>query len=165
MSNKPSWLDDEEVQSRTANAAVKVASNSSVQKAVINAAAEETGPAWAKSSYKPPGSPTSGVNPAADPEVGRQSSVANVDEPTKFECPPEELKGMNTMRYVLAFFYLASAINLAVASGLSLVGATDVGRICFALYIIFFSAILCCYEIAFGVSFICICIYLYLCLI
>ena len=152
--NKPSWLDDEEVQSRAANVAVKVASNSSVQKAVINAAVEETGPAWAKSTYQPPSSPTSGVNPGADPEMARQSSVVDLDEaPTKFECPPEELKGMNTMRYVLAFFYIASAINLAVASGLSLVGATDVGLICFALYIIFFSGILCCYEIAFGVSY------------
>jgi hypothetical protein len=156
MSQKPSWLDDEEVQTKVLTSAAKIAANPMAQKVVTTAVVEDNAPSWARSSssYTPPVIPDS----KSDMESQSQSRVtsgatttATGDEPKEFDATPEEIKSMNNWRYILSFFYLTAAINLAVASGLSLVGQTNIGLVFFALYVIFFASIICCYELAFGV--------------
>ena len=150
MSQKPAWLEDDRDEPSfgiAGNVAGKVASNPDVQRSVFTAAANEFTPSWARSNAG-----SSQANSSSDVENQRPISPRQNDEPEPFNGTPEEVSELNKYKYILAFFYCTAAINLSVAAGLDLVGQQDIGIVFFALYIIFFSTILCCYECAFGVS-------------
>lgn len=63
------------------------------------------------------------------------------------------LKAMKVWHLVLRFGYMCAAIFMGVAAGLSLVGQTNVGQAFFALYILSFCLLICCFEVNLSVSY------------
>lgn len=92
MSQKPSWLDDEETSSAVGAVAVKVAASPAVQKSII----DEITPSWAKSQYVPPSAPGSAPG-GKDAEAQRTTTGAD-PEPAEFQTDPETLKNMLVLK-------------------------------------------------------------------
>jgi hypothetical protein len=93
-----------------------------------------------------------GYVPPVPPNAGDVETGAAAPVPTEFDVDPETLKQMGNYLLALRVLYMTTAIFLGVAAGLSLVGQTDLGLIFFALYVLFFSFLICCFEVGLTVS-------------
>lgn len=161
MSAKPSWLDDENNQRTAANAAVAVAQNpiaqkvardpkvqSAVKDAAVNAILEDPNtPKWAKDSYSPPAVPGA----AEDLEGGKGQSIPPPPESEPFECDPETLAEMKKHHLVLRISYIVAAIIMGAAGGIILTKTPSLGQAFFGLYVMFFTLIICCFEVGLDV--------------
>lgn len=81
--------------------------------------------------------------------VPRQESTID----TEFVIEEEVLKQMQMWHLGLRVAYMIAAILLATAAVLSLQNQTDLSLAFFALYILFFSILICCFEFALEVRF------------
>jgi hypothetical protein len=138
MSEVPSWLNEENV-----STGVKVAQNPAAQKAAVAVAPPPPPPPpkSATSSYIPP-------NPTNDIE-NNTSSAGNApahDPSSEFVIEEATLKSMQNWHLALRLCYMSAAIFMGVAAGLSLQSQKNLGLIFFALYVLFFSAVICCFE-------------------
>ncbi len=156
MATKPSWLDEEETHAAVSTAAVKIAKNPVAQKvakdvakdpkvqaavkdAVLQSVVGEK-PAWASDTPPPPPSATSDVENQKAPEVD------------DFECDPEVLKNMQRWHLALRLLYFCAAILLGAAGGYMLTQAPAIAQFFFAVYVLFFASMLCCFELGFKVK-------------
>ena len=160
MSEAPSWLSEENI-----STAAKVAQNPAVQKAaksaaknpevqkavkkeVIKAASAPVAqgtPQWADNSdtYTPPGN--------EDVETGKNVRASSSAQSSEFIIEGETLKSMQRWHLALRFFYMAAAILMATASVLALLQTQNLGVIFFAIYTLFFTVVICCFEFALNV--------------
>lgn len=137
MSEVPSWLNEENIAT-----GVKVAQNPAAQKAAMSAAKHVPPP-------PPPPAPKSGyVPPSNDVESNSPTPVsAPANDPSsEFVIEEATLKSMQNWHLALRLCYMAAAIFMGVAAGLSLQAQKDLGLIFFALYVLFFCAMICCFE-------------------
>jgi hypothetical protein len=145
MSDVPSWLTEENI-----STAAKVAQeNPALTKAAINAAASQAPP-------PPPPPPTAAPpkppkNSTQDVETGYASRPTETGSPSELIIDEAELKEMQKWHLALRLGYIGAAIFLAAASALSLQNQKDVGLAFFAFYVFFFSALICCFEVALNV--------------
>lgn len=143
MSDVPSWLNEENISTAT-----KVANNPAARSAVagkINAPPPPPPPK--ASSYTPP--TPSGIH---DVESPAPQSSRGGDPSSEFVIEEETLKSMQNWHLALRLSYMAAAIFMAVAAALSLQSQKDLGLIFFALYVLFFSTMICCFEFNLHVS-------------
>ena len=165
MSAKPSWLEDEDNRAAAVSGAKAIAKNPIAQKvasdpqvhkavaqSVANSVSESNQPSWA-TYYEPPAVP--GV-PIADVEnQRRQASTASqiqAPEGETFECDPETLKQMQNWHLALRIAYMIAAIIMAAAAGVILTKTPNVGQAFFAIYVLFFSLMIFCFEVGLDVS-------------
>eukprot|EP01039_Chlorochromonas_danica_P016020 gene16020-18895_t len=137
MSEVPSWLNEENI-----NAGVKVAQNPAAQKAAVAAAKHvpPPPPPKASSSYVPPNA-TNDLESAPVPT----SAPAN-DPSSEFVIEEATLKAMQNWHLALRLSYMAASSFMAIAAGLSLQSQKNLGLIFFALYVLFFSTMIWCFE-------------------
>ena len=124
MSETPSWLTEETVSA--------VAQNKTVQKAgaaAANAAIEEE-----KKKYFP------------SDEEAQSASPVN-EAPAPLDIDPEILKQMQRWSLILRVGYMGISIFMAAAAVLILEKA-NISTLFIALYVFFFSIIICCFELA-----------------
>ena len=105
-----------------------------------------TNPTFQKA-YTPPPLPNKPTR-ASDVEAGVAAPV-----PEDFDIDPDVLKSMKWYHLVLRILYCTAAIFLGVTAGLSLTNQKNLGLIFFAFYVLFFSLLLCCFEVALPVSY------------
>lgn len=143
MSEVPSWLNEENI-----NAGVKVAQNPAAQKAAVAAAKHvpPPPPPKASSSYVPPNA-TNDLESAPVPT----SAPAN-DPSSEFVIEEATLKAMQNWHLALRLSYMAASSFMAIAAGLSLQSQKNLGLIFFALYVLFFSTMIWCFEFNLQVS-------------
>mmetsp|Transcript_9862 Transcript_9862/g.14697 ORF Transcript_9862/g.14697 Transcript_9862/m.14697 type:complete len:242 (+) Transcript_9862:114-839(+) len=157
MSDAPSWLTDENIDTAVKvaknpvaqKAAKKIVENPVVQKAVIKEATKAVNsppPPPPPASDAPQWATTTKVLEATDVEAtgGNENNQVVSD----FPIEEETLKEMQKWHIALRLSYIISAILMGVMAGLSLVSQKDLGLIFFAFYVIFFSLLLCCFEVA-----------------
>ena len=146
---RPSWFEDEDMAPAPApGVAGKPGNNSSV----YNAAKEEVGPTWTQQYVGNQNDRVDLENPGI-PSAKQPTSKGEFAEPAEFVGTPDEIRTLTRWKYILAACYVVAGLNLAIASGLSLVAQTDVSLVFFALYVIFFAGIFICFECAIGVRF------------
>lgn len=161
MASKPSWLDDEENQAAAVSTAKTLAANPVAQKvakdpkvqaavkdafvtaAVSSVQSDPSAPAWASDTYTPPAVPG-----AATTSTDR-GSIANPNPNAgkEFECDPELLRDMKRWHLYLRIAYMIAAIILGLAGGLELASSPGLGQFFFAFYVLFFSLLICCFEV------------------
>ena len=145
MSEAPSWLTEENI--------------STPSTTVNNPAAAK---ASKKSSAPPPPPPKAYEPPAAAAAAAAGSDVENQSARTATKTPPrveetefviekEVLDQMRKWHIALRVAYMIAAILMATAAVLSLNGQDDIGLAFFAIYVLFFSFIICCFEFALDV--------------
>lgn len=135
MSETPSWLkepDEETVKKVVTNPVVQstassVASDPAVQKAVYDAATKK---------YNPP---------TEDVESGNQQ--ARQSEIQELNIDPEELEKMKKYSIALRLSFMVISVLMATAACLKLENAS-ISTAFIALYVFFFSFIMCCFELA-----------------
>jgi hypothetical protein len=153
----PSWLTEENVSTAAAVAnnpvaksvALKAASNKDVQQKIQKAAKTppppppppSTAPAWATGSAP--------SNKAADEEEGGTSATSAGDSKIEeFVIEEETLKQMGKYHLALRVLYILAALSMSVAAAFSLNGQTNLGPIFFAVYVMLFCTLICCFECA-----------------
>lgn len=148
MSETPSWLKEEDVKTTVANPVVQstakaVASDPAVQKATYNAV---------KDHYLPPKQKEreSDVEAQSNQKNKALQDVSTEDEPTQLDIDPEELKMMEKYGLWLRGIFMIISILMAAAACVELED-TDVATAFIALYVLFFSIIICCFELALSV--------------
>lgn len=142
-SSAPSWLTED-----TVSVAAAVAKNPQVQAAAASAAkdpvvqdavkkeAMKNAPGWTTTADSTPAVPSS-----ADIE-------ANTPPTDDLTLDEETLKTMGKWHLALRALYILAAIIMAVVAGFSLDNQKDLGRAFFAIYVIFFCTLICCFETA-----------------
>ena len=106
-------------------------------------------PAWATSSnYTPP----TDVESGAGQKPVESSASAAPSGPVELNIDPETLKRIKFYHIILRILYMLSSSLMATAAGLSLVLQTNVSAAFFAIYVIFFCLLLCCFEVGLNVS-------------
>lgn len=152
----PSWLTEENVKSAikvsenpTARKIAKdVAKDPSVRREVTKAASmsisnkpnpssDDDAPGWTS-----PDKISVKVDGSKDIESGSSRKAPSGHKP----LDEEEVQRMQKWHIALRIMYMAAAIFLAVAAGLTFPGQTDIGRFFFACYVIFFAALIFCFE-------------------
>lgn len=145
MSDVPSWLTEENINTASSGAKV-VANNPAAAKAAVNAASRiPPPPPTAPKSPPPPPSPATNN----DVESGYQQNTPSASE---FTIEESVLKEMQNWHLALRICYMGAAVFMSAAAALSLPGQKDVGLAFFAIYVFFFSALICCFECALNVS-------------
>lgn len=137
MSEVPSWLNEENI-----NTGVKVAQNPAAQKAAVAAAKHVPPP-------PPPKTNTGYVPPTAgnDLESAPVPTSAPANDPSsEFVIEEATLKAMQNWHLALRLCYMAASSFMAIAAGLSLQSQKNLGLIFFALYVMFFSTMIWCFE-------------------
>ena len=177
--NAPSWLTADPVPASSTSVAAsaekapkpagvfkmfsKEAATAHVQKAAVDhvtstaqssmSSAPDDGftPAWATAkAYTPPHDVESGggggVSTAAVIRPG-----GNPHKP--LDIDPETLKKMVFYHRILRVLYMLAALVMGIAAGLSLVAQTNISAAFFAIYVLFFCLLMCCFEVGLHVSF------------
>ena len=72
--------------------------------------------------------------------------------PVPLHLDPVLLSRMQFYHWVLRIAYMNAAILMGAAAGYSLVGQTNVSAAFFAIYVMFFCLIMCCFEVGLNVS-------------
>eukprot|EP00286_Rhodomonas_abbreviata_P021530 CAMPEP_0181296702 /NCGR_PEP_ID=MMETSP1101-20121128/4845_1 /TAXON_ID=46948 /ORGANISM="Rhodomonas abbreviata, Strain Caron Lab Isolate" /LENGTH=227 /DNA_ID=CAMNT_0023401585 /DNA_START=52 /DNA_END=735 /DNA_ORIENTATION=+ len=140
MADQPSWLTEENISTAT-----KVANNPAAQGAAKSAAkaqAAKSAPGWGDSSsdVEQGGAPAKPAKPAGGNKPIVDTDMSDMD--------PSELKEMQNWHLALRILYMGAAGFLATAAALSLQNQKDLGLIFFAFYVMFFSTMICCFEVA-----------------
>jgi hypothetical protein len=154
MSEAPSWLTEENISTATKvvnnpaaqKAAAKAAKSPAVQKAA-KAAVEKEAPGWTNDEVHADieSGKKSAKTPPPPPPTSAPKPLVNTD---MSDLDPEVLKQMQRYHLLLRLLYMGDAVFLCTAAALSLTGQSDLGLVFFAFYVFFFSAILCCFEVA-----------------
>ena len=158
MSEAPSWLTEENISTAT-----RVASNPAAQKAAKSAAknpavqkaaqahVEKEAPGWTsddvqsdlekgKKADKAPKHSPPPPPPASAKKAPVDTDMSDID--------PAVMKEMQRYHLALRILYMGSAVFLCTAAALSLSNQSDLGLAFFAFYVFFFSALICCFEVA-----------------
>lgn len=158
MSTAPSWLTEENI-----STASKVASNPAAQSAGKAAAKSYVASAdWSDDAPAEKDLESGKKDPKKDAKKDKKAdkkaeSPRKVPPPPSAKAPintdmtdidPDVLKQMQRWHLALRVLYICSSVFLAVAAGLSLTGQSDLGLIFMAIYVLFFSAMICCFEFA-----------------
>lgn len=112
-----------------------------------------------KKSTTPPPPPASAPAPAAPAKrTGdiEQASVATADKSGEFHIEEETLKQMQKWHIALRISYMVASVLMCAAAVLSFQSQDDLGKLFFAIYVMFFSALICCFEVALNVRMHCI---------
>lgn len=107
-------------------------------------------PAWATASTYTP--PTDVEKGGGQKPVDPSPSASAASGPVELDIDPETLKSIKFYHIILRILYMISSILMATAAGYSLVLQTDVSAAFFAVYVIFFCLLLCCFEVGLNVS-------------
>jgi hypothetical protein len=149
MSDVPSWLSEENI-----STAQTVTSNPTIRNSAISAAKNLPPPPPPSRAAPPPPTTSSVYTPPvatavqADVEAPPASNPnAGPDPSSEFIIEEQTLKSMQRWHLALRVLYMCAAIFMGVAAGLSLQTQNDVGLIFFALYVLFFCAMICCFEV------------------
>lgn len=147
MSEAPSWLTEETITS--AKLAAKK-SNDAEELKVQGSDSEGTAPGWLdgivpmkKSVDSIEGKSSEASKKEASSAVAADELARDIDEQTK--------KEMNSWNLVLRVLYCCAAILLIVSAMLGLLGSVDIGITFICFYVVAFSTVLCCTEIALNV--------------
>lgn len=106
-----------------------IAKNQKVQEAVIKEVSSSAAPEWV----------LTGEQESKFSERGIEAT---------FVMEEEELKEMGKYHLALRVLYITAATFMGVAAGLSFVGQTHLGKLFFAVYVIVFCILICCFECA-----------------
>ena len=169
--NAPSWLTPDDPAPATTSAATpaqpaksggvfkmfsKENATAHVQKAAVShvtthvqniVSAPDDGftPAWATSkAYTPPIDIENGVTGTAATPAAEAAHVP-------IEIDPVLLKKMQFYHRILRILYMSAAVIMAAAAGLSLVAQTNISAAFFAIYVLFFCLLMCCFEVGLNV--------------
>ena len=147
MSDAPSWLQEDTVQEKqTKENPVKAAAKSTSKPSVDKTAS--------KKSPTPPPPPPSSVPASSSQDIESQSirsSTASADAANEFHIEEATLKSMQMWHLALRICYMIAAVLMATAAALSFQQQGDIGLAFFAIYVLFFSALICCFEVALSV--------------
>ena len=110
----------------------------------MNAPDDGFTPAWAVAkAYTSPKDVENGDIPVTTEEKG----------PIPLDLDPALVKRMRFYHWILRFAYMSASLTMGSAAGLSLVLQTNISAAFFALYVMFFCLIMCCFEVGLNVSF------------
>lgn len=130
-------------------AAVNHASNH-VQN-IVNAPDDGFTPAWATGkAYKPPDDIENNGGVAASASPSSETSG-----PVPLDLDPALMKRMQFYHRILRISYMVAAIVMSAAAALSLIAQTNISAAFFAIYVLFFCLLMCCFEVGLNVSWIC----------
>lgn len=125
--------------------------NPTVQKAVIAEATKVASPSspsdapdWLSNTAKSPAS--------KDIESNEVVATGTSEAASDFPIEEEILKQMQKWHIALRLLYILSSMLMGVMAGLTLVNQKNLGLFFFAIYVIFFSLLICCFEFALSVS-------------
>jgi hypothetical protein len=111
-------------------------------------------PAWAlRPVFTPPAAVAANeasVNAPSHPDI--EGGQPRGEGPKRLDLDAETIKKLQFYQTVLKVLYTIAAALLGAAAGLSLVGQTDIGAAFFAIYILIFCLLMCCFEVGFNVS-------------
>jgi hypothetical protein len=150
MSETPSWLKEETSAPATKTAVSNpivqstgkaIASDPAVQRATYNALKEHYIPPTCEDKEKDVESQTRRINDTDNVHA------EDDDVPEELDVPPEDLKMMEQYHRGLRVSFMAISILMATAACLKLEN-TDVATAFIALYVVFFSIVICCFELA-----------------
>lgn len=117
---------------------------SSPSKNVMNAPDDGFTPAWAVAkAFTSPKDVESGNTPVTAEEKG----------PIPLDLDPALLKRMRFYHWILRSAYMTASIIMGTAAGYSLILQTNISAAFFAIYVMFFCLIMCCFEVGLNVSF------------
>lgn len=160
MSEAPSWLTEENISTATkvtnnpaAQKAAKAAAKSPAVQKAAKAQIEKEAPGWTtddvhadlESGKKSSDKKSAKTPPPPSPATSAPKPHINTD---MSDLDPDVLKQMQRYHLMLRLAYMGDAVFLCTAAALSLTGQSDLGLVFFAFYVFFFSAILCCFEVA-----------------
>ena len=133
--------------------AKKVVENPAVQKAVVAEVVKAASAPPAPAS-EAPGWVTNSNSPNANSDVEKGDSVSATTSQAVSDFPIEEetLKNIQKWHLGLRIAYMVAALLMGALAGYSLVGQENLGLIFFAFYVMFFSILICCFELALSVS-------------
>lgn len=147
MSDVPSWLNEENI-----NTASKVASNPAVQKAAADPKVQKAAMRNVPPPPPPPPKANATSNPAFDPEAGKPVPTATAvpasNPASEFVIEEETLKQMRNWHLALRLAYVASTVLMCVASVLALQNNPDASVVFFSGYVFCFAVLICCFEFA-----------------
>ena len=152
MSEAPSWLTEENISTATKvmnnPAAQKAAKNPKVQAAAKDQIKKEA-PGWTNEDVNNDIEKGKSANTAPPPPKAaaakKSAPLMNTD---MSDVDPEVMKAMQRHHLMLRVLYMGAAVFLSTAAALSLSSQDDLGLIFFAFYVLFFSALVCCFEVA-----------------
>ena len=112
---------------------------------IVSAPDDGFTPAWATSkAYTPPSDIENGV-------TGTATASAAEAAPVPIDIDPVLLKKMQFYHRILRILYMSAAVIMAAAAGLSLVAQTNISAAFFAIYVLFFCLLMCCFEVGLNV--------------
>ena len=161
MSNNPSWLTEEVVQTAAKNPRVQQAAVNVGQQIAQDAMRNPKPYMAAASAYN--NNTTNEPAWARKPDPSAYSQNNDIEKGPKYNTsqpevldPSEgmtdgELKDVRRAHLILRFLYMAIAINMTAAAVLYILAASFTGFF-IAGYVIFFSVLMCCFETGFGES-------------
>jgi hypothetical protein len=118
------------------------------QQNVANVSDDGFTPAWATGKdYTPP-------QPSVTKDV-ESGDTLKPSGPVPLDLDPALLKRMQFYHAILRVLYMGAAIIMGAAAGLSLVNQSDIGAAFFAIYVLFFCLLMCCFEVGLNVRNIC----------
>ena len=118
---------------------------------IVNAPDDGFTPAWATGkAYKPPDDIENNGGVAASTSPSSETSG-----PVPLDLDPALMKRMQFYHRILRFSYMVAAIVMSAAAALSLIAQTNVSAAFFAIYVLFFCLLMCCFEVGLNVSRIC----------
>lgn len=139
MSEAPSWLTEENISTPQATSTTNPAARSSTKKKSEKVASPPPAPV---------ASSTKDVESQQTVSAPTSTKADKTLEETEFVIDEETLKEMRRWHIALRIAYMCSAILLATGAVLSFEGQDDIGLAFFAIYVLFFSVMICCFEFA-----------------
>ena len=140
MSETPSWLKEEDE-----NATIKAAVSSPVLQSTTKAVASD--PAVQKATYNAAKEHLMPRNVREEEQKTDIESHMPDDEPEELDISPEELKMIEKYSLALRVAFMVISILMAAAACVKLENA-DIATAFIALYVFFFSVVICCFELA-----------------
>lgn len=139
----------------------KEAATAHAQKAVVEHATQQTNilsapddgftPAWATAkAYTPPHDIENAGSSGGIRKDDAAPTAQDVSKP--LEIDPETLKRMQFYHRILRILYMVASAVMGTAAGLSLVLQTNISAAFFAIYVLFFCLLMCCFEVGLSVS-------------
>jgi hypothetical protein len=135
----------------------KEAATAHAQKAVVEHATKHTNipsapddgftPSWAlPKAYDAPND----IENAGSSGGNAASTTQDVSKP--LDIDPETLKRIRFYHRILRLLYMVASAVMGTAAGLSLVLQTNISAAFFAIYVLFFCLLMCCFEVGLSVS-------------
>lgn len=129
--------------------------SSAQQRNVASMPDDGSTPAWAlRPTFTAPVVVPASAVTAAEPSRARmdiESGARSGEGPKRLELDTETINSLQRYQLILRGLYFVAAVLLGAAAGLSLIGQTDIGAGFFAIYIMIFATLMCCFEVGFNV--------------